>query len=493
MPRRKIQMSLIGNAAARTRTFNQRRKGLEKKARELSKLCDVEVALVCAAGPGSGGGGAPDVREFGGAGVVDRYRRLPADKRAKHTHLGYLEAELGKARKEKARLATERQEGPKALAPPGAAALEGVDLEEMLASIDAALLATAERRRELGVPDGDGVAGGGGQAAVVPLEQGAPPLAGGADLDDIEAWLDELTWHGGAEPHPLDASVAAQPASGGVFQFQYINGVEHRPINASVAQPASGVPYIDGCGGGMDMDMGGNQFLQQMAGNGGENGHGQLEWGAHQLHNNTVSCPDYGLPQYTDSSCSYSDMNGGYSQMPVPSNADAFDGCWYADQAMWGANESSCDAVVPAEYYHPSLGFTGNNPAYMPPEHSGMGTGSCFTTGVSAMGLDGCFMDESGREYGTQCLADYFQCPDASQQFGDEPLHYLSDVAQGISYYDDLEAGSCGNGRSELFDHSHSSSGGTVQFGSELSQSGVLDQDSGVHNFWLMEEAAGFY
>ncbi|CAO1940679.1 unnamed protein product [Urochloa humidicola] len=487
MPRRKIQMSLIGKESARKRTFNGRKEGLEKKALELSILCDVDVALVCAGGPG--GGGAPDVWEFGGAGVIDRYRRLPAEKRAKHTHLGYLNAALGK---EKRTLAKEQPEGPKALAPPGEKALEGVDLEELLASIDAALLATAQRRRELGLLDGDGggVAGGGAQAAVVPLAgQGVLPLAGDAYLDDMEAWLDELTWHG-AEPRPLDANVAVQPASGdGVFQ--YINGVEPHPLNASMAHPASGVPYTNG-GGGMD-DMGGigNQYLQQMADNGGENHHGQQTWDAsYQLHN-AVSCPDYGF-QYSDSSCSSSDTSGYYSQMPVPGNAIAYDGCSY-DQAMWGANESSCDAIVPAEYYHdPSLDFAGN-PAYMPPEHSGMGT-DCFTV-VSPIGLDdGSFMDDaSGHVYGTQCLADYFQCPDASQQFGDEPLHYLSDVAQGIGYYDDLEAGSFGNGGSQLFDHGHSSSGGTVQFGSELSPSGVLDQDPGVLKFWLMEEAAGFY
>ncbi|KAK8454328.1 hypothetical protein SEVIR_5G430700v4 [Setaria viridis] len=462
MPRRKIQMGLIGKAGSLTRTFNGRKEGLKKKARELAILCDVDVALVCA---GPRGGAPADVWEFG-AGVIDRYRRLPADKRAKHTHLGYLNIELGK---EKARLAKERQEGPKELASPSAAVLKGVNLEELLGSIDAALLATAKRRKALGMPD-DGIAGGGQlrQAAVVPLEQGVR-LAGDADLDDMEAWVDELTWHG-VEPHPLNASMTMQPASGGV---QYINGVEPRPLNASMAQPASGAQYINSG----SMCMAGNQYLQQVGGN-GENAHGQLlPWDAYQLHN-TASCPDHGFFQYTGSNCSYSDMSG-CPQMPVPSNANAYNG-WF-DQAMWGADESSCDAAVPVEYHHqPSLHITGN-PAYMPPEHSSMGTGGgdCFT-GVSPIGLDGSFMDASGHGYGTQCLADNFQCPDATQQFGVEPLHYLSDVAEGISYYDDLG----------LFDHSSS---GTVQFGSELSQSGVLDQDSGVQKFWLMKEAAGFY
>ena len=182
-------------------------------------------------------------------------------------------------------------------------------------------------------------------------------------------------------------------------------------------QPASGVQYING---GSLEDMGGNQYLQQMGGNGENDCHGQRPWDTYQLHN-TFLCPDYGF-QYTDSNCSYSGM-AGCPQMPaVPSNAIAYDGCWF-DQTMWGADESPRDAVVPAaEYYNPSLDIT-CNPVYMPSEHSGMG--------VSAIGLDGGgFMDAGGHGYGTQCLADYFQWPDAAQQYGDEPLHYLSDVAK---------------------------------------------------------------
>ena len=160
----------------------------------------------------------------------------------------------------------------------------------------------------------------------------------------------------------------------------------------------------------------------------------------------------------------------GCPQMPaVPSNAIAYDGCWF-DQTMWGADESPRDAVVPAaEYYHPSLDIT-CNPVYMPSEHSGMG--------VSAIGLDGGgFMDAGGHGYGTQCLADYFQWPDAAQQYGDEPLHYLSDVADGIL--------SCNSGTSELSAQCRSSSG-ALQFSSEQSQSDVRDQDSGVQKFWVV-------
>ncbi|KAG2571475.1 MADS-box protein AGL24-like [Panicum virgatum] len=150
IPRDKIDIALIDEAGSRARTLKRRRKGLKKKARELSKLCGVDIAVVCT---GPGGGSVPDVWEFGSAAVIGRYRRLPADKRAKHTHLNYLNAKLGKVRKEQAKLAKQGQEGPKKLASPGAALLKGMNLEELLGSIDAALLATTQRRKALGLPD----------------------------------------------------------------------------------------------------------------------------------------------------------------------------------------------------------------------------------------------------------------------------------------------------------------------------------------------------
>jgi hypothetical protein len=192
----------------------------------------------------------------------------------------------------------------------------------------------------------------------------------------------------------------------------------------------------------------------------GENGYGsQLPWHAYQP-NTTVSYPDQSFLCTGNNG----DM-GEYSDMPVPTNANAYDG-WY-DQAWWGADEPSCDApvaVLPAAASYPSLDIAGN-PAYMPPqhEHPSMGIGS--------------LMDAGGHEYLVSgCLADYLQCPDASQHFG--PLHYLSDsMAQGISYYDDLEAGGCRSGRAQLFAQSHSCSG-TPQFsGSEQSQSDVSLQE----------------
>jgi MADS-box transcription factor, plant len=46
MGRGKIVIKRIDNSASRQVTFSKRRKGLLKKARELSILCDVEVGVI---------------------------------------------------------------------------------------------------------------------------------------------------------------------------------------------------------------------------------------------------------------------------------------------------------------------------------------------------------------------------------------------------------------------------------------------------------------
>ncbi|CAI0419867.1 unnamed protein product [Linum tenue] len=46
MAREKIQIKKIDNATARQVTFSKRRRGLFKKAQELSVLCDADVALI---------------------------------------------------------------------------------------------------------------------------------------------------------------------------------------------------------------------------------------------------------------------------------------------------------------------------------------------------------------------------------------------------------------------------------------------------------------
>ncbi|KAL0297120.1 UNVERIFIED_CONTAM: MADS-box protein FLOWERING LOCUS C [Sesamum radiatum] len=46
MGRRKLEMKRIEDNSARQVTFSKRRKGLLKKAKELSVLCDLDVALL---------------------------------------------------------------------------------------------------------------------------------------------------------------------------------------------------------------------------------------------------------------------------------------------------------------------------------------------------------------------------------------------------------------------------------------------------------------
>ncbi|KAI3759298.1 hypothetical protein L6452_07005 [Arctium lappa] len=46
MVRQKTQIRKIENLAARQVTFSKRRRGLFKKAQELSTLCDIDVALI---------------------------------------------------------------------------------------------------------------------------------------------------------------------------------------------------------------------------------------------------------------------------------------------------------------------------------------------------------------------------------------------------------------------------------------------------------------
>ncbi|KAA8548245.1 hypothetical protein F0562_004494 [Nyssa sinensis] len=52
MGRRKVQLKLIEDRNSRQVTFSKRRSGLMKKARELSILCDVEVAVFVFSGKG---------------------------------------------------------------------------------------------------------------------------------------------------------------------------------------------------------------------------------------------------------------------------------------------------------------------------------------------------------------------------------------------------------------------------------------------------------
>ncbi|KAK7247018.1 hypothetical protein RIF29_41894 [Crotalaria pallida] len=53
MGKKRVEMKLIEDKNCRQVTFSKRRKGLVKKARELSVLCDAKVALLIFSGPGN--------------------------------------------------------------------------------------------------------------------------------------------------------------------------------------------------------------------------------------------------------------------------------------------------------------------------------------------------------------------------------------------------------------------------------------------------------
>ncbi|KAM0923178.1 hypothetical protein ACQ4PT_005734 [Festuca glaucescens] len=146
MPPRKVDVRFIENARSRAARYAKRSRGLQKKASELSTLCGVRVALVCAPAPAAG---APLVWESE-EGVLERYRAaaVPPDARARHTHRSYLEAELGK---ERAKLARAR---PGAL-PDWDPVLNDMtpdEAREVLEAIDATLQAARDRMTALGLP-----------------------------------------------------------------------------------------------------------------------------------------------------------------------------------------------------------------------------------------------------------------------------------------------------------------------------------------------------
>ncbi|KAK3166304.1 hypothetical protein QOZ80_1AG0044090 [Eleusine coracana subsp. coracana] len=371
MPRAKIPMSLIGKTRARTSAFARRKAGLLKKADELSKLCDVPVAVVCAGGPD---GGAPLVVWESREGVIERYRALPPEKREEHRHLNYVKAELGKQKDKVARV---RQGGPPALAK-WSDALDGMALEEVLAvlgSIDAALLATAERRKELGLPEDDN-ADGDDQLLGIAMD--------GFDFEDMDYLAEELVWDG---VQPLDA------------------------LNAeAMMQPAPGVQYIDSGSVGMAGNQ--NQFLQQqqMPGNGNNTNLGQFAWDAYQP--NATVHPGYGYQFTTNGNCM--DTQQCSQMQQVPGNVNAQQNDWLS-LGMWGADEASRHAFAPGRS------------AYMSTEHCAPCVGDNFT---GAPGI-GNFVNANGNQCNTQGLADEFQCPYTGQDFG---LHYLSDVADGVQF-----------------------------------------------------------
>lgn len=73
MTRQKIQIKKIDNTTARQVTFSKRRRGLFKKAYELSTLCDAEIALIVFSATGR----LYEYASSSMSGVIDRHKLHP--------------------------------------------------------------------------------------------------------------------------------------------------------------------------------------------------------------------------------------------------------------------------------------------------------------------------------------------------------------------------------------------------------------------------------
>uniref|UniRef100_A0A0E0JSN7 MADS-box domain-containing protein n=1 Tax=Oryza punctata TaxID=4537 RepID=A0A0E0JSN7_ORYPU len=453
MARRRTSLALIANQRTRATTYKKRKAGLIKKAGELATLCDIPVAVVCA-GPD---GGAPTVwvspegREDGD--VIARYRALPAEKRAKHTHVVYLQEELDK---KKAKLAALQQKGPVELAPPDAA-LNGMsqdELQQLLASIDATLLATAERREALGLLAGaDDAAGGGGRR-----DADVPPARHGV----------RCTGTNSAGVHGFQHQAHHAPANAG--RLGPATCYPFHPYNAGVTlmQPAyNNVQYM----GGHGVDMNGYQLQMQMPSNGRNNG--QLAWGGFQPCDATVVQPVYGHLQYWGNN-----VDGNQMQPAPPAN-----GGWHNPVGTWGNDDGEPrNAIVPSAG-DPYMDISSNQMQPAPAANGGWHNPGTWNNdgepcNMPSAGhpyidiegdIDGNYIDTTVFDYQTTSTSDNFmdapvqflttgtdesiitnvagrnetefsiddllQCSDASQHSSSlEQLHYLSDLADGFDF-----------------------------------------------------------
>ncbi|XP_071680376.1 uncharacterized protein [Lolium perenne] len=185
---------------------------LQKKASELSTLCGVPVALVCAPAPAAGAAaGAPLVWESE-EGVLERYRAaaVPPDARARHTHRSYLEAELGK---ERAKLARAR---PGAL-PDWDQALNDMapdEAREVLEAIDTALQAARDRMAALGLPADDRLA-----LELVAAPDDDDDASDDADYAPQHLALDMGTGYAGYQTHTRPCHGGSNDHGGQLEQF----------------------------------------------------------------------------------------------------------------------------------------------------------------------------------------------------------------------------------------------------------------------------------
>ncbi|KAG2535508.1 hypothetical protein PVAP13_9NG119400 [Panicum virgatum] len=392
MGRRKVSMGLIPNRRARADTFGKRKKGLEKKAEELSVLCGVDVALVS--------------RE----GVLARYRALGAEARARHTHRAYLQAGLDKW---EAKLARVRQGGPDALAR-WEKALDGVATEEdarrLLDAVDAAIRAAEDRLRAQDLPpvddDEDGV-----------VLDGVAPLNFAAAAGDHYGLLHDAVGGSG------DAN-NGQQAMWGTNGFHFPQGG-----TADAQHTGYGFQtYTSGGGAGVEegyhLQMAPDMYSSR------DHNNGHLA-NAYQQHGYGFQCAD----------ASYSGVPSGYAQPSVP---------------MWWSADEPRHAMLPLEYPAADAGlnyadtaaaqgvggssfamgaadgnFVHSQPALSLAMNTMGGSGDNFTNAMPAQPLA---MSYGGELTVAGRYAAQWQAPPHPQRAGGdqrptiEQLHYLSDL-----------------------------------------------------------------
>uniref|UniRef100_A0ACD5WJY8 Uncharacterized protein n=1 Tax=Avena sativa TaxID=4498 RepID=A0ACD5WJY8_AVESA len=359
MVRTKTPVGLIKDARKRRQSFANRRRGLLlgsrdgkrlSKAHELATLCGVPVAVVCA----DLDGGAPTVVETE-PGVLDRYRALPAEKRAEHTHVGYLAGLIGK---EKAKLARVRQAGPAALATPHLAmsTMTAEELRGLLQSVDAALAATAERRRALGMPGDDD------DAVVVPRRGGDPEGGDGRYFDPIQQLgqrdtgllLDQAMFWRGSQAHG---------GGGGMIPREYCYGGMKNVQPAYDPQPQYTIcnPAVRGYQQQMPRSNGG-YYLEPLP---PAASIFQPRNVIAQPWNGTFQYDDGGSSGHVGTSSSWAPSNGNFSNGHVgtssswtPSNGNFSNGAVVQDLSIWSAAESSNAITTGYPYMH-----TGGNAA----------------------------------------------------------------------------------------------------------------------------------
>lgn len=377
MPRNGSSRGLIASRRARASAFDKRRKSLMKKAWELSVLCGVRVAAVCA--DGEGAAARSDVYESE-EGVLAAYRALPAAARAAHTQRAYADAELGKG---VAKLARVSQGGPAAL-PGWDKELNGADAEKarrVMGDIDAAMAAVEARLRALGVPV-LAVDDGGLLEDVAPLRSAAPPSEGSDFAVQAEAYRLGVVQGGG-------------DANGGRYeQAMWGNGIQ--PSSAAGMQLAGSYGFHQYPG--YAAEMGGYQL--QMGP--GTNAHSdtRLAWDAFQ--------PRPGYP---------SQCYGGCLPQPNLHNDVGF------PSLNLGLSNNNNNAQL----------YGGGDFVNAPPALSShaMGTGNNFMNPAPAQPL-AAYAGGYTTQWPAQQQQQQLQSASSSQQSGIQQLHYFSDVEDGL-------------------------------------------------------------